>query len=246
MERESTPILTCLNGLYNGNCIIYAECCQMLYNYSTSPDFQMLIPGRLEELIPLLVRRSQYSIHNYERYYSKDLMIALCRQFGETFFSIFSALVWRSCFLNNNVKKIESGIFLFNRLHEYITVTTMPHFCQIIAKLISFLEHPNVEIQTASLVTLTNFTEHCIDLESSQFAIPFFEKLLPFIHHENMDIQRNACFAVLELHKHFEPFLGPQTHLLNRAVQTAYAVNERNSTAIEEIITLVDNYILNL
>ena len=245
MDGESAPIHTCLSGLYNDNCVIFAECCKILYNYSTSANFKIIIPGRLEEIIPLLVRRSQYKSQSYERYYAKDLMLALCRQFRGIFFYIFSPLVWRSCFLNNDVHKIESGIFLFNKLREYISENTMEHFCPIIAKLIFLLNHPRVEIQLPALVTLTNYTKHCIDLESSQFSLPFFEKLIPFIYHENMDIQKKACLAVLELHKYFEPLLSSHTHLLERAVQRAYVSNETNSTAIDEVQAMVDNYILN-
>ena len=112
MDGETAPIHTCLSGLSNDNSVIFTESCKTLYNSSTTAAFKAILPDRLEEVIPLLVRKCQWKSQSNDRYYAKDLMLALCQQFRRIFFYIFSPLIWRSCFLNDDLHKIESGIFL--------------------------------------------------------------------------------------------------------------------------------------
>ena len=148
--------------------------------------------------------------------------------------------------MNNDWNKIESGIFLFNKLHEYVSDDTMTHFNPIIARLINLLNHPKMEIKFPALVTLTTYTRHCIHLQPSQFFLPYLDNLLPFIHDQDRSLQKRGCLAILELHKFFDQLLRSYTHLLDQHVRKAYVQNESNSPTLDRVLSLVDDYILNL
>ena len=71
--EENAPINACLSALTNDNPVIFTESCKTLFNSSTTAAFKAILPDRLEEIIPLLVRKCQWKSQSNNRYYATDL-----------------------------------------------------------------------------------------------------------------------------------------------------------------------------
>ena len=103
------------------------------------------------------------------RYYSTSLLYILCQKFHRIFLDIFIPLIWRNCFLSHVWDKVEAGIFLFSKLHLFVSDNTITHFQPIIARLLDLMNHPDLEIKFPAVVTLKTYTRHCVHLQPSHF-----------------------------------------------------------------------------
>ena len=176
------------------------------------------------------------------RYYSSNLLLHLAVRFDSYFLKIFIPLLWKSCFLGNTWRKREVGIYLFNKVELIIFDNDFSLF-HIIARLIDFLNFPEIEIKLPACLTLINYTKHCVNYNESQFFKPMLQNVLPFLLDTNNTIQEQGCLAILKLDEFFGDRLSYFENIINLYVRKAYRLRPiHNSTFLAKVQALVRKY----
>ena len=134
-------------------------------------------------------------------------------------------------------------MFLFNQLNLFVANNTVPHFKPIIARLLDFMNCPDVDLKLPACMTLTTYAKHCVNLQHSQFFKPMLENVLPFIYDSDISVQKQGCLAILELNVFFGESLQNYVHTLNFFVKRAFRQNSNNSASLYRVQNLVRRYI---
>lgn len=202
--------------------------------YEAGLDFVSLEENSIEEDI-------QASEENI-RFFSSNLLLHLANRYDSYFLSIFLPFAWKELFLSHTFHKKEVGIFLFNKLEPimYDNDVTIHIF---IARMLDFMNSPDLEIKITAATTLIKYIKHCVSFTDSQFLEPVFQNVLPFLLSQNNQIQDTGCLLILKLYYFFGEQLSHFTKQINVHVTQAYSSRPfGNSPRLDQVRALCRRY----
>ena len=156
------------------------------------------------------------------RFFSSNLLLHLANRYDSYFLSIFLPFAWKELFLSHTFQKQEVGMFLFNKLEPIMydnDVTIHP----FIARMLDFMNSPDLEIKITAATTLIKYIKQCVSFTDSQFLEPVFQNVLPFLLSQNNQIQDTGCLLILKLYYFFGEQLSHFTKQINVHVTQAYS-----------------------
>ena len=204
-------------------------------NYKAATNLQMSVVDAVITKNTKFLSLQQNSLseeiqisHTNLRACSSALILHFTSLFGHSFLNYLLPFLWKNLFLNSNFKKMEAGIFLFNKIRSELSDRVFLFPC-FVARLLDYMNKDNILLQVPTVFTLANCTKICTNLHDSQFLEPLFQNIPEILLSSNTHLQEVTCFLILKLIFYFGNYLQKFTPKLSICVNSAYNNSQNKS-----------------